>query len=103
MEFIYIEKAEESPIELLPSICSECAFINPNNPTKCTAFPGGIPLEVFTGEFDHHQAYPGDGGITFEPMSVTKADVSHVPRDDHGRWTKVGGRLGSNFSRFTSK
>ena len=34
----------------------------------CRAFPGGIPEEVLSGEFDHSNAYAGDSGIRFEPV-----------------------------------
>ena len=29
----------------------------------CTAYPLGIPDEIFSGEFDHSEAFPGDDGI----------------------------------------
>ncbi len=34
----------------------------------CAAFPDGIPQEILDGVNDHHDAYPGDHGIQFEPM-----------------------------------
>ena len=34
---------------------------------SCEAFPGGIPDEIWTGRNDHVSAYPGDGGILYEP------------------------------------
>ena len=37
--------------------------------TQCEAFPKGIPEEIFSGEFDHEEKYPGqDNDIVFEPI-----------------------------------
>lgn len=42
----------------------------------CAAFPDGIPAAILLHGFDHCAAYPGDGGIRFEP------------RDDAAFWTE---------------
>ena len=31
----------------------------------CDAFPTGIPTPILTGEHQHRDAYPGDGGIRY--------------------------------------
>lgn len=46
---------------------SQCVFCVHEGGASCAAFPGGIPMEILTNEFDHRQPYPGDGGIRFEP------------------------------------
>jgi hypothetical protein len=37
----------------------------------CTAFPKGIPTEIFGGDFGHYEPYNGDNGIRFEPVENT--------------------------------
>jgi hypothetical protein len=60
-----------------PTICDACARLQTrHNPVSqssldnaipyCAAFPDRIPHEVFPGQFDHRQPYPGDNGIRFE-------------------------------------
>lgn len=51
----------------------------------CSAFPSGIPDEIFWWEFDHRNPYPGDNGIRFEPQNQYAAAfhlqiLGHNPR-----------------------
>lgn len=33
---------------------------------RCTAYPDGIPPEIWGGDVDHRMPYPGDHGIVYE-------------------------------------
>ena len=59
-------------------ICLECSRFHYDDEEKnaCDAFPEGIPWEIITSAFDHHNPYPGDHGIQFEP-----AEDDHPVRD----------------------
>jgi hypothetical protein len=59
----------------LPSLCFYCIHALPvlGKPT-CTAFPDGIPAEVYEGNADHRKPFPGDHGIRFE-LDPTKGTL----------------------------
>lgn len=45
-------------------------FLDNNEVTKkCSAFPYGIPLEIFNNSINHTKPYPGDNGILFESVN----------------------------------
>jgi hypothetical protein len=48
--------------------CLGCKHFHVND--TCEAFPEGIPPVILTGRYDHKENYPGDQGITFEPLAV---------------------------------
>lgn len=64
------EKSAERKISVVSSVCSFCKNFDDSNPIarNCTAFPIGIPLQIWTGENDHRQSFLGDNGILFEPI-----------------------------------
>lgn len=42
---------------------------------ECDAFPGGIPQEIYTGEYDHREPFPGDGGVRWEATDEGAAEL----------------------------
>ena len=42
----------------------------------CSAFPEGIPDEIYSEYFDHRKEFPKDGGIRFKP--INKNALEHV-------------------------
>lgn len=52
--------------------CCRCRHFDtsdPSGPARCKAFPDGdgIPAEIFLNKVDHHDPFPGDHGVRFEP------------------------------------
>jgi hypothetical protein len=55
----------------LEPLCKACRHLDRDQERHlCDAFPEGIPEEIWTNRFDHHDPYPGDRGIRFELMAV---------------------------------
>ena len=50
------------------SACPSCKHLDRENPTKCKAFPDGIPREVTSGKVPHVDNIEGDHGYRYEPM-----------------------------------
>jgi hypothetical protein len=52
-------------------ICLGCRHYDRTAPGPgfaCTAFPDGIPDEIFYSEADHREPFEGDQGIRFDPV-----------------------------------
>lgn len=47
-----------------PPICTTCARLTAGG--YCTAFPDGIPDDIWLGGYDHREPYPGDHGVLYE-------------------------------------
>ena len=49
-------------------LCANCKHLDVTDGWFCDAFEDVIPEAILTSEHDHHQPYPGDHGIQFEPL-----------------------------------
>jgi hypothetical protein len=52
-------------------MCELCRHYQREKGT-CTAFPGGVPGEIYHGDVDHRLPYDGDQGIRFELSEEAK-------------------------------
>jgi hypothetical protein len=61
-------------------LCLDCTHLRPG--LTCTAFPDRIPVAILDGRVDHHQPYPGDHGIQFEPLLHTTPIERTLQQDE---------------------
>ncbi len=68
-------KIDDSIFKVSPysSVCNRCVHFRRGERRKCDAFPEAIPLEIWEGENDHRQPYPGDHGIQFKDARTLAA------------------------------
>jgi hypothetical protein len=45
---------------------------------RCAAFPEEIPDPILSSEHDHHEPFPGDHGILFEPVNQPLEQPTHA-------------------------
>lgn len=51
-------------------LCFDCAHmisLGEDGTFRCEAFPQRIPHAILVWVHDHHETFPGDNGVTFEP------------------------------------
>jgi len=61
---VTIDKGHDIPV--YSEVCAFCTHLDINKQRSCSAFPDGIPLEIWNGENKHQKPYPGDNNIQFE-------------------------------------
>jgi hypothetical protein len=61
------------------SMCARCRHYSGKG--ACLAF-AVIPDAILTGDHDHRQPYPGDGGTTFTPMEEAQGSETSLPSLD---------------------
>ena len=66
---ILAENRDSIPFGVWP-MCNECKHFH-RGTAHCDAFPKRIPKDILCGG-DHTKPYPGDNGITFEPIDTDK-------------------------------
>ena len=54
---------------IISPICVDCKHADLFGERKCSAFPNGIPLDIWCGSVKHDKSLPGDNGIFFTQMT----------------------------------
>lgn len=61
------DRFEAEHVEWVDPPCSTCKHRDPASPSRCRAFPNGIPTQILLAKHDHRRPFPGDRGIRYEP------------------------------------
>ena len=65
----------------MPFLCMGCVHLESDTYGEiglCSAYPTGIPEEIWSGAVDHRKAYKGDHGIKFEPDGPRGAEIEKI-------------------------
>ena len=77
---IHVVLDREFVIPMASPVCSLCLHFDEDNPDNvCSAFPNGIPMQIWAGLNTHEQPYPGDCGIRFAPVPGAKLTSPQAP------------------------
>lgn len=66
-----LDKEFEHPA--LSPVCTFCKHLDLGKRHACTAYPDGIPYEIWDGKNDHRKPYEGDQGIQFEAVNPAQS------------------------------
>ena len=70
----YKERSAAINLPIVSRICSSCVHFDTSSTARiCSAFPDGIPVEIWKGENDHTAPYKNDNGIRFESIGSLRA------------------------------
>lgn len=62
-------------------ICIGCRHYDRSMPgpgIRCTAFPDGVPDEIFESRADHRRPFEGDHGILFDPINAEATEYAEL-------------------------
>jgi len=57
---------------LFSPVCTYCTHLTSGPEQKCAAFPDGIPKDIWNGDNKHKKPVPGDHGIQFERLELSR-------------------------------
>ena len=82
---------EGNRMMLKPNLCTVCVHASDDlseDRFVCSAFPDGIPDEIYIGRFDHRDEFQGDRGFRFAPDPGEPANqVAGILADFDKRYT----------------